>query len=68
MHCVLTWASFSACLCIQFYQPLASALNMYVPSSTNDPKEKLNSVSISPFEYFNRFDRFSTDTRLYTIL
>lgn len=52
---------------ILFYEPLASALNMYVPYTTNVPKEKLNRVSISPFEYFNRFDRFSTDTRLVTV-
>lgn len=44
-----------------FRTPPAGALNMYVPSTTHVPKEKLNNVSISPFEYFNRFDRFSTD-------
>jgi len=37
---------------------------MYVPYTTDIPKEKLNSVAVSPFEYFNRFDRFSTATRL----
>lgn len=44
--------------CTIFYTPLTSALNIYIPCShTNIPKEKLNGISISPFEYFNRFDR-----------
>lgn len=41
--------------------PGRRALNMHVPRTTDVPEEKLNGVSISPFEYFNGFDRFSTD-------
>lgn len=68
MNCVSIFVGFfSAHTTYTLYKPLTGVLNMYVPCTTNIPQKKLNSVAASPFEYFNRFDRFSNATPLYSL-